>query len=120
MNPNHERFKRSLKEETRIAGTLGGRRLPRSGGLAWSKHDMTTDGGDLVTLDFLVEHKRVEPHVKSVSIRRDWLTKVTEGANRKMKEPAMVITFEKAQGHESDWMLLPLSLAERLLGKLDE
>lgn len=99
---------------------MGGRRLPRSGGLAWSKWDKKTAGGDLGTSDLLVEHKRVEPHVKSVSIKRDWLKKVTEGANRQGKYPTMALTFEDAKGHEKDWMVFPMSLAERLLGKLKE
>ena len=116
---NHDRFKRSLKEESRVASGLGGRRLPRSGGMAWSKHDTTTMGGDLKTADLLVENKRVEPHVKSVSIKREWLQKVTTGSNMQMRYPAMALTFEEAEGFEQDWMLLPMSLASRLLALLE-
>jgi hypothetical protein len=79
-----------------------------------------TAGGDLKTEDLLVEHKRVEPHVKSVSIKRDWLRKVTEGANQMSKYPALALTFEDAKGHEKDWIAFPMSLAEHLLRKLRE
>lgn len=125
MNPNHNRMKDSLKEEGRIAKKLGGRRLPRSGGLPWTPMDRKiatglTVGGDVETGELLVEHKRVAPHVKSVSIKRDWLKKVTEGAHGTMKYPAMVLTFKDPKGHEEDWMLMPMSLAERILGKLKE
>jgi hypothetical protein len=115
FDANYERSKRSTKEEKRIAKRLGGKRLPRSGGLAWSRHDSTTDGGDLSSKDLHVEHKRVEPQVKSVGIKRDWLAKVTEGAKRRMLVPSMVVTFESPKGHAKDWLLLPLEAAERLM-----
>jgi hypothetical protein len=115
FDPNYQRSKRSTVEEQRIADKLGGRRLPRSGGLAWSSSDKTTDGGDLTTKHLHIEHKRVEPQVKSVGIKRDWLAKVTEGAARRGKVPAMVVTYEAAEGHATDWVMLPLDLAKRLM-----
>lgn len=83
--------------------------------MPWSKSDSTTAGGDLTSKDLHVEHKRVEPQVKSIGIKRDWLKKVTEGANRRMKVPALVITYEQAQGHDQDWVMLPLDTARRLM-----
>lgn len=68
----------------------------------------------------MVEHKRCEPQVGSIGVKREWLQKVTAGAKFKTKYPAMVLTFENAQGHEQDWALLPMSLVKRLLGKLRE
>ena len=112
---NYQRAKRSTVEENRIADKLGGRRLPRSGGLPWSSSDSTTDGGDLTSKYLHVEHKRVEPQVKSIGIKRDWLEKVTEGAARRGKVPAMAVTFESASGHATDWLMLPLDLAKRLM-----
>ena len=38
-NNNQGRAIRSRKQETRVAGKLGGSRLPRSGGKYWSKYD---------------------------------------------------------------------------------
>jgi hypothetical protein len=120
FEPNYERAKRSTKHENRFAGRLGGRRLPRSGGLAWSRHDRSTDGGDITTTHLHIEHKRAEPQTKSIGIKRDWLQKVTEGANRQMKIPAMGLTFEDALGFEQDWVAVPLSVMERFLKALDD
>ena len=120
FDPNYERYKRSMKEEKRVAKKIRGRTQPRSGGLPWSKHDGSTAGGDLTGADIHVEHKRVEPGTKSVTIKREWLQKVTKGANRRMKIPAIGVTFEEADGHEQDWLLLPLEFADRLLQLLEE
>lgn len=98
---------------------MRGKRLPRSGGLPWSKHDTTTDGGDVTTPQLHIEHKRIEPRTKSVGVKRDWLAKVTEGARRHMKTPAMVFHFEDARGHAEDWLMMPLDVAERLLKALE-
>ena len=112
---NYDRAKKSTREENRVAEKLGGRRYKRSGGLAWSRHDKTTDGGDLANKDMHIEHKRVEPDTKSIGVKREWLTKVTEGANRRVKIPGLVISFEQPRGHEQDWLMIPLDVALRLL-----
>jgi hypothetical protein len=62
-----------------------------------------------------VEHKRVEPKTKSIRIPREWLSKVSEGARRRLKVPAIVVTFEDAQGYEADWLMVPLDTAKRLM-----
>jgi len=118
FDANYERSKRSTKMEHRIAKELGGKRLPRSGGIAWSKSDATTLGGDVNGKDVFVEHKRVEENTKSISIKRDWMAKVTEGAKRAKKIPALVVTWEKPSGFEQDWILLPLPIAKRMLDAL--
>lgn len=65
-----------------------------------------------------VEHKRTE--CKSLSLKRAWLDKVSQGAKRADKDPAVVITFEE-DGHPSeDWILIPLSVAQRVLGLTTE
>jgi hypothetical protein len=113
---NYDRYKKSKREEDRVADKLDGNRLPRSGGLAWSAHDKTTDGGDLKGKHLLVEHKRVEPDVKSIGIKREWLAKVTKGAARRIgKTPALVVSFERPRGHVQDWLMLPLDVAKRLM-----
>jgi hypothetical protein len=119
FDPNYDRFKRSRKEEKRIASRLGGRVQPGSGNRAWSKSDGTTAGGDLTTKDLHLEHKRAEPRTQTISIKREWLRKVTEGASRRMRIPAMGLTFEDAQGHAKDWVVLPLEFVERLLKMLE-
>ena len=128
-NNNLGKATRSRKNEDRVAAKMGGRRLPGSGGKYWSKYDtgegvgfgMATDDGDLATPEFLVEHKRTDN--KSMSIKRDWLDKVKEGATRVGKDPALVITFErpaKPGSPAEDWILMPLEVARRVLGYKDD
>lgn len=64
----------------------------------------------MVAEDVLIEHKFAAPQTGSIGVQRAWLSKVTEGARRKSKVPAMVLTFEAPEGHEKDWVLIPLSL----------
>lgn len=124
-NNNLGKATRSRKNEDRIASKMGGRRLPGSGGKYWSKYDtgegvgfgMATDDGDLATPEFLVEHKRTDN--KSISIKREWLDKVRDGATRVGKDPALVITFErpaKPGSPAEDWIVMPLEVARRVLG----
>lgn len=110
--------KRSKKHEVRVAKALGGTRLAASGAKRFSKWLPTgvTAGADVGTPTLHVEHKRAERDTGSIGVKREWLLKVTEGADRVMKTPAMVLTFEEAKGIEQDWLLVPLSVARRLLG----
>lgn len=118
-----DRTKRSRKHETRVAKAFGGRRIAASGAKPFSrwnpKAEVVTAGGDVATPDFLIEHKFVERGTKSLGLTRVWLEKVTEGAKRVQKDPAMVLTFEHASGHAQDWLLVPMDVARRLLGMGD-
>lgn len=72
-----------------------------------------------------VEHKGT---VKgSLSVKLGWLERVTEEARARGRDPALVLTFEEAGSRPDiprglqaprDWMLLPLSVAQRLLKDL--
>jgi hypothetical protein len=115
---NRDRFRRSKKHEERVAGVLGGKRLPRSGGLAWSRSDATTAGGDLKTEVALVEHKRTEN--QSISLKKEWLHKVAAAAKRSNKDPAIVITFEEKLQPPEDWILIPVEVYRRLLAEKEE
>ena len=111
---------KSAIEERKLAKRLGGHVQPRSGGVAWSRYDKTTACGDVTTPDLHIEHKRLEPTTKSIGVKRQWLAKVTEGAKRKMKTPAMAFHFAGAQGYAEDWVMLPLDVVERLLAASKE
>jgi hypothetical protein len=125
LDPNHKNVKRSKKQEERIAKTFGGRRLPRSGGKAWSRSDESrhnreayqietkTDGGDVVAPEFLIEHKLTR--TKSYSLHRDTLAKVTEGAEARGKTPLVVVTFEHTTRKLEDWAVIPMEALQKLL-----
>ena len=118
LNDNRERAKRSRKHEERIAEKLGGKRLPASGALRPSYRKAETECGDITSKDFFIEHKRTVK--QSISIKKDWLSKVTDGANRHQKEPALVVTFEEKMKPPEDWVMIPMELFERLRAVLDE
>ena len=113
LDPNYDKYKRSKKHETRLGERLGGKRIPRSGGLSWSKWDSTTAGGDISVPDFHIEHKRTE--TKSMSVQSEWLDKVKDGARRAGKDAALAITFEKKGRSPDDWIMIPLEVFEILI-----
>lgn len=116
-NPNHDRARRSNKQERRVASRLGGRRIRNSGGARWSRHDYSTDDGDVATPEFHVEQKSTQK--KSISVKREWLDKVREGARKFGKDPALVLTFDdpnKPAQPPEDWICVPLEVAQRVLG----
>jgi hypothetical protein len=112
LDDNYGRVKKSRKEEERIAEEMGGKRLPRSGGMRWSKWDKKTAKGDIGTPDFHIEHKETEK--QSISIKKAWLEKVTEGARDAMKDPALVVTFIEGRKRD-DWAMIRLADLKRLL-----
>jgi hypothetical protein len=112
---NHDRAVRSRKHEQRVAKALGGRRIAQSGARRWSKWDKTTDQGDVSTPEFHVEHKRTDKD--SMSVKKEWLAKVSDGAKRAGKDPAIVFTYEDpVRGTVEDWIAVPLAVAQRRLG----
>jgi hypothetical protein len=122
LDDNQERFKRSKKQETRLAEELGGRRTIRSGAAAWSKYDQDkiahkttlTDGRDITTSEFYFEHKRTEK--KSMSLKKEWLDSIKQASRRGAKDPGVIITFESLRPSESDedWVMVPMSVFKRL------
>lgn len=108
--------RRSKKHEDRLAEVMGGLRLPRSGGLSPSKWTQRhTAGGDISTKEFLIEHKATSR--QSLGLKKVWLEKVSEGAKRVMKHPALVVTFDQDQPSPQDWVLIPMSVFEKLRGR---
>jgi hypothetical protein len=121
FNDNQQRTRKSRKQEDRVAGRLGGRRLRRSGGSQWSRDDKTTDDGDIGTPEFHIEQKSTEK--ASMSIKRSWLDKVREGARKFGKDPAVVISFvepNKPAAQPEDWICIPVEVAQRILGYDDD
>lgn len=118
--PNHDRYRRSRKHEERIAKALGGKRLPNSGGKLRSKYSKVgkvsnvsfrgeehAEGFANVTLDgdigqrrLHVEHKRTVK--SSIGFKKEWWTKVADGARSTDTIPALVFTFESHRLGEAD------------------
>lgn len=113
LEPNYGKYNKSKKHEQRLGDRLGGKRLPRSGGLAWSKWDKTTANADIKTPEFMFEHKRTI--AESMSVKKEWLLKVAEGARRSGKDPGLIVTFEQAPEKPIEWVMIPLDVLERLL-----
>lgn len=118
--PDKGQYKRSKAHENRIAKELGGKRLPRSGGLyrtsgETARDSKVTAGGDLSTKDFLVEHKFTQN--KSLSLKKEWLDKVQEGAKAANKWAALGITFDLGNGKTEDWIAVPLAVFQHITDK---
>jgi len=140
------RSKATKGHEDRIASRLGGRRISGSGAGAlssWQRayarmpmvvlndaHEVMvvktrgkveTAKGDIDAPGMHVEHKRTEK--RSISLKLEWLEKVSEGADRIGKDPAVVITFEGPKSRygkhrycrHRDWAVVPIGVLERLL-----
>lgn len=115
IDQDHDRYRKSTKQEDRIAALVGGKRLKRSGGMYWSgRWDGGTEGGDVVSPEFVIEHKRTRR--QGYTLKVDTLDKVREGAQRKSRDAALVITFERGRALD-DWVVVPLKTLLRLLGR---
>jgi len=75
--------------EKNTAKRLGGRLTPASGAVEGAK-------GDIVLDDFLVEAKSTIKN--SISLKLDWLLKITGEARKVGKTPALAITFTTGNG----------------------
>ena len=111
---NQQRARRSNKAERRDAKAIGGKRISGSGNRIWSSSRSKTDRGDISTPEFHVEHKRTER--ESLSIKRDWLEKVADGAEDVSKDPALLIAFERPHEPPYRWVMVPLEVAQRRWG----
>ena len=109
------KVKRAKDNEHRIAGAFGGKRLPRSGGRRWAgSSDTTTDQGDIISPHYLIEHKHTIKD--SISLKKEWLRIVADGARRQAKTSALVVTFETANKKDrDDYVVVPLEEFLRLM-----
>lgn len=115
-DPNRKRSKNSRKHEKRVAGLLGGKTTPASGAVPFTRRELNPDsvGGDIVTRDFLIEHKSTSRG--SLSIKREWLEKVRRGADKKMLDAALVITYTDGKGRPlEEWVAVPMDVFRRMV-----
>jgi len=103
-----DRRHKSMKQEDRVAGALGGHRVPGSGAFDNRKGDADVPG-------FLMEAKRTDGKV--MTIRMDWLDKIRKEASAAQKLPALTLEFgDWGYNVERDWVLVPLSVFRNLAG----
>ena len=104
-------------QEDRVASRLGGKRVGGSGASMYSKadvRDVEAAAGD-ESVEFLVECKQTI-HA-SISVKWDWLRKITAEASAVQKEPALSIEIRGGtqDGNcDRDWVLVPARVLERL------
>lgn len=89
------------RSEKKTAKRIGGSANAGSGAIEGFK-------GDITLRDFLVENKSTEH--KSVSIKLEWLDKISREARELGKDPALSIQFVDKQGNPlrgGRWVLIP-------------
>lgn len=91
-NQRKAQVRESRGHETRISTLVAGKRLPASGALSWGTFAKgVTACGDITSPTFHIEHKyTIQDELR---VRRDWLLKVTEGAKRASKHPALILSY---------------------------
>jgi hypothetical protein len=93
--------KHGQKSEVKTAKRLGGVPRPGSGAVAGAK-------GDIMLSEYLVENKSTEH--KSISIKLEWLEKISVEAREESKIPALAIQFVDKAGNSkrnARWVLIP-------------
>jgi Holliday junction resolvase len=102
-------------QEERIARRTGGKRVGGSGASMYSKGDVR----DVTASDveFLVECKQTI-HA-SISVKWEWLRKITAEANAVQKEPMLTIEIKGGQKDplvDRDWVMVPARVFEQMKG----
>jgi hypothetical protein len=109
MSPN--------EQERAVGRAVGGKVQPGSGSSMYAKGDVLQRSTNAHDLDrFLIECKQTI-HA-SLSVKGEWLSKITREAMAAGKEPALAIEIK---GHddaamEPHWVAVPLSVFKRLTG----
>ena len=100
-------------QENRVADRTGGKRVQGSGASMYSKGDVRDVPANGMT--FLTECKQTI-HA-SISVKWDWLKKITHEADAQQCEPALSIELKGGKDDplvDRDWVLIPLSTFNKL------
>jgi hypothetical protein len=108
---------RSTYQELDLAKDLGGKRRAYSG--ANRPVSVYNQGpgynGDVTVGDYEIEAKRTDKD--SISLKIDWLIKISKGAAGRGKKPAVQIQFDKLNSVcDNKWVLIEQSTFKELLG----
>jgi len=101
------------EQEERVAQKTGGKRVSGSGASMYSKGDVRDVR--LGDVDFLIECKQTK--YASLSVKWDWLTKISSEAITAQSEPALSIEIKGGADDNStdrDWIMIPLRVFERM------
>ncbi len=107
-------------QEDRVADRLGGKRVRGSGSSMYSKadvRDVLLEGKEC-DVEFLVECKQTM-HA-SLSVKWEWLLKITAEADAVQKEPVLAIEIKGGKRDprcDRDWAMIPVRVLEQLVGK---
>lgn len=102
------------KAETNLSKRLGVNQQPGSGALTSAKGDLKADS-------FLIESKTTIND--SVSLTRDWLTKIKYEARDMDKHPALAFSFVNGDGTPKpygSWVAIEESVFQKIMDILDE
>ncbi len=107
LGSNRSMKKQVANTEKKIAKKLSGFATPGSGAFEGKK-------GDISLTSFLMESKQTWKD--SIVLEKSHLVKIDREATQTKKYPSMVYTFDKiADGVETQWVLIPLSIFKELL-----
>lgn len=99
--------KKSKKQEKRIANKLNGKRQKGSGAIRHHK-------GDVKTPDLLLEAKRSDKD--SISLKKEWLEKISKEALVSGRVPALAIEFGTADIlTAARWIAVPENFFQELM-----
>jgi hypothetical protein len=103
-------------QEARIAERIGGKRVSGSGASFYSKGDVRDV--QINGIDFLIEAKQTKH--SSISVKWEWLKKITDEAQAKQCEPALSIEIKGGEDDprvDRDWIMCPMRVWEKLNGR---
>lgn len=101
-------------QEDRIASRMGGKRVRGSGASDYSKGDVRDVQG-VGGVEFLVECKLTK-HA-SISVKWNWLKKITDEAQAAQCEPALCIEIKGGEDDprvDRDWICIPVRVFEKM------
>ncbi|MBN2258381.1 MAG: hypothetical protein JW704_11285 [Anaerolineaceae bacterium] len=100
-------------QEDRVAQRTGGKRVRGSGASQYSKGDVRDV--EAAGIDFLLECKQTI-HA-SLSIKWEWLKKITAEADAQQCEPALAIEIRGGEDDprtDRDWVMVPARVWEKM------
>ena len=95
--------------ERRVSLTLGANLTPASGAVQGFKSDM-------ILPDYRIEAKSTQAN--SITIKLEYLVKITEESLNSNKVPALTVSFTDAVGKPKrfgDWVMIPISHYEEIV-----